>query len=271
MKGVGSENESAKILRLYIRGLVLLSIFALLPACAPSETAIQTAIAETAEAQPTETPIPTATTLPTVAPSPTPDCAALTLPVLAEIEPLLMEWDDALSLASSTARINLSAPVSELQSIRRDVDNITFPPCAQWRQQVILDYMNASIDSFVDFMQEKETSSDFNAELSSAYLEGLGRAMDPSKDQFDPPQTVTYLALITDLSTIYYYNARGETVANRSSGIWAQTLEGFSDHEMAGVRLQQESASFQCMIIVNGALYAEALGGDDITCGREIE
>jgi hypothetical protein len=53
-------------------GLMLLISFAItFSACAPSEVAIQTAIAQTEEARPTETPKPTNTTTSTPLPSPT--------------------------------------------------------------------------------------------------------------------------------------------------------------------------------------------------------
>src|SRR3989304_774454 len=44
---------------------------------------------------------------------------------------LAARWDDAEQLANVTARIALAGPLSDLQSIEREVENLTVPKCLE--------------------------------------------------------------------------------------------------------------------------------------------
>ncbi len=85
--------------------------------------------APTVTPTPTATPVPTATPAPTVTPQPT--CAELASAYIDEIKPLIVEWDDAASLANSTARIALPQVIPHLQQVRRQLDRLTPPACAR--------------------------------------------------------------------------------------------------------------------------------------------
>lgn len=64
-------------------------------------------------------------------------------------------WDDALHLADSTPRIQLATQISNLQQIRRDVEDQDWPECAQGAQRALVKAMNAAIDGFIAFMTDK--------------------------------------------------------------------------------------------------------------------
>jgi hypothetical protein len=45
-------------------------------------------------------------------------------------------WDDGSKLAASTSRMNLSARIADLQSIRRDLDKQEWPKCSQKAKKI---------------------------------------------------------------------------------------------------------------------------------------
>lgn len=97
---------------------------------------------------------PTVEPTPTAIPCPDNEIAAY----LGELDALLARWEDAVTLADSTSRIALSAPVANLQAIRQEAAALSAPPCAQHLQELQLIYMDFAIKGFLAFMQE---SSDF--------------------------------------------------------------------------------------------------------------
>ena len=66
------------------------------------------------EQTPTIEPSPTMAASPKVAASPTTTCAKLSASFMEEAVSIFEEWDNAIALASSTSRINLSGPVASL-------------------------------------------------------------------------------------------------------------------------------------------------------------
>ena len=77
-------------------------------------------------------------------------------------EAILHEWDDANQLASRTARIAISQPVSKLQDIRRKAQAVVPPTSAKATHEDLLSYMDAVIDGYLEFMgghnKQAETS-----------------------------------------------------------------------------------------------------------------
>ncbi|MCE5258551.1 MAG: hypothetical protein LLG44_05745 [Chloroflexi bacterium] len=100
---------------------------------------------------------PTAT--PEATPTPELTCSELTSQWLAEIGPLVREWDDALAVANSTARISLANPVKDLQRISRSLEEAPAPECAQQAKTYYINYVNAEIDVFIKFMAQEYTDA----------------------------------------------------------------------------------------------------------------
>lgn len=102
-------------------------------------------------AQPIDTPTPRPTNTSTP-PRVSAVCQSHTKDYLAQIEPLLAEWQDAVELADSTARIALSPMVRDMQRIRREIEDIPPPDCAQHGRSLLISGMDSIIDAFIDFM-----------------------------------------------------------------------------------------------------------------------
>lgn len=149
-----------------IRYALIVLLAVLLTGCASFlQPTIDAAVSATLTAvAPTITPEATMT--------PVPSCAAMTAAWLVEVEPLLEQWDDALVLAGSTARVNLSGPVGTLQQLARDIKAIEPPICAVDAYGYLVTYLDAKVDKFLLFMSQandmevgdKEVISNMNLE-----------------------------------------------------------------------------------------------------------
>jgi hypothetical protein len=73
------------------------------------------------------------------------------------VRSLFDEWNDASQVASSTARIALSGPVSELQALRRQAEALDVPLCAERAQAALLKHMDGMIESYLLFMRQENT------------------------------------------------------------------------------------------------------------------
>lgn len=105
-------------------------------------------------------PTPTATATATFTPTPVP-CVVQAESFVEDVEALFDDWDDATRLADNTARIALSGPVQQLQEIRRAVNDLDPPACAEPVQRAFISYMNFTIDGFLAFMAEEPHEKQF--------------------------------------------------------------------------------------------------------------
>jgi hypothetical protein len=72
-----------------------------------------------------------------------------------QIHDRMTEFQDAMDVAASTARMSLSGPVAELQSIRRATDDIEVPACLSEAKDFTVRGMQNYIQSFTAFMAEE--------------------------------------------------------------------------------------------------------------------
>lgn len=91
---------------------------------------------------------------------------------LGKVQPLLQEWDDAVDVAGSAARIALGTHVDKLQSIRRKAQNLTIPPCAEPAHEILVQYMNKTIEAFLSFMSDEAEAT------VEAHFKAAGRKLD---------------------------------------------------------------------------------------------
>lgn len=96
----------------------------------------------------------------------------------AEVQVLLTHWDDASSVAASTSRIALAAPISELQAIRRDLEGRELPVCMQKWQRLTLDGFAYSIEGYLAFMGNDEKTTEKMMILGSQQLVFAAEEMD---------------------------------------------------------------------------------------------
>ena len=86
--------------------------------------------------------------------TPTPDlCAPEHIAAQVErIHRLTREFEDASRLAANTAISNLYAPVSDLQRIHREAQDLSVPACLDKMHGAQLAYMKMVVDTLVTFM-----------------------------------------------------------------------------------------------------------------------
>lgn len=83
------------------------------------------------------------------------------------------KWSDASTLASSTARIALSGPVANLQTLRRETQAMIVPPCLDRAKATLLEGMGKEIEGFVIFMQNPAQLGDLLAQAPFAEAKHL--------------------------------------------------------------------------------------------------
>lgn len=151
----------------YIFPFLFLLVF--IPACAsaPSESVIQTAIAQTQAAVPPVTLTPAPTTEPTPAPSP-----CISEATHAQLSDILARFDDAVTLADSTPRIQLAEVIAEMQAIRREAGSLEVSECLGAIYPTLVTSMDAIIEGFTAFMAQKD------------YLDGLAQGF-TTRAEFD--------------------------------------------------------------------------------------
>lgn len=85
----------------------------------------------------------------------------------AKLDDVMSRWSDASIVAGSTARIALSAPVKDLQSIRREAEKLTVTPCLTRAQANMLVGMDAEILGYIKFMGDSK--ADITKDLVEKY------------------------------------------------------------------------------------------------------
>lgn len=106
---------------------------------------------------------------PTITPSPTPTCAQQTEVYRQEAADWLERFEDATELAASTSRMSLAGPISDMQTLARDVKDIEHPPCADMAQARMENYAATMVDAFLMFLSQ-EDDADVNATFDEALL-----------------------------------------------------------------------------------------------------
>lgn len=65
---------------------------------------------------------------------------------------VMARWDDAVTIATNTARMSLSTPISNLQAIKRDAAALTVPPCLAAGKAELLKGMELMLEGYLEFM-----------------------------------------------------------------------------------------------------------------------
>ena len=75
------------------------------------------------------------------------------------MKPLLQKWDDAITLANQTPRMQLAAQIQNLQSIRREVAAVEVQSCLQDTHAILLRAMDLQINGFLSFLAQDPDAS----------------------------------------------------------------------------------------------------------------
>lgn len=97
---------------------------------------------------------------------------------LKAVDDVVARWNDALKLASTTSRISLSGPVASLQSIKRDAEQLTVPPCLDQGRVDLVRSMSSTEKGFLVFMRNELRLGDV---LAQGDFEEAAKAMDAFK------------------------------------------------------------------------------------------
>ena len=71
------------------------------------------------------------------------------------------QWDDAISLAGSTPRIQLANSVSNLQKLKNDLNATEVSDCLAPAKGKFSKYMDNNIQLFLDFMRDADNDSSY--------------------------------------------------------------------------------------------------------------
>jgi len=234
--------------------------------------AVETAIAQTRQAGPVDTaiPQPTGTLKPTQEPTPiptaTPSCDDRIDTYLAELEKIFTEWDDANAIANSTARINLSQPTANLQEIRRRVEDIQPPECDTDPHQLMIQYMDHVIESYLSFMGEDDYLAGVLTEVAKLQLGYFWQAVERGDlPQSDPLVPIDYVVDSLGYRGVRYWDETGKEAGWRPEMPWTYHF----DAEPGSLLSVTDQSGGACAILIDGllnAIYASATASGDATC-----
>lgn len=137
--------------------VIVSCIFLTVPACssAPSEDAVQTAIALTQAAPSQESSTPTAEPSPAPTPKPRVSCPdEEVISYLDELDLLLEEFDDTVEIAGSTSRMGLAPVIQDMQSQKRDARRLDRPECANYLEDLVVVAIETKVDAFISFLSQ---------------------------------------------------------------------------------------------------------------------
>ena len=87
-----------------------------------------------------------------------------------ELNNIENRWVDTYDLASSTSRIALATPVSQLQEVKRDLQTTEVSECLKPAKEALSSYMNMHIKNFLNFMADQEISNSISSRKLVEYF-----------------------------------------------------------------------------------------------------
>jgi len=74
----------------------------------------------------------------------------------ASVDPLLEKYKDAFNVALSAPKIALTGPIAELQKLRREIEALNVPTCAQQAHKYLLASLQKNEEAFMNFQSGKD-------------------------------------------------------------------------------------------------------------------
>ncbi len=81
------------------------------------------------------------------------------------IDSLMARWVDATKVAGTTGRIALSGPVTTLQTLRRETEQLTVAPCMDQAKSLLVQSMGSTIEGYLVFMRNEMKIGDKLAQI----------------------------------------------------------------------------------------------------------
>lgn len=89
------------------------------------------------------------------------------------LDAVLVRWKDAVTLAGSTPRMSLPDQIARLQALRQETIALQMPECAAPSMKALLEHQDNTIESFLLFLRQSETTSAEKSEAASKALEAF--------------------------------------------------------------------------------------------------
>lgn len=188
-----------------------------------------------------------------------------------DIGGIAQRWDDSVQIASSTARINLSDRVAELNELRQEVRALDVPDCAAGLNidGQAISMMDNAIEMFNLFMLDR--SNDYETALYSIYQELFMDALTALKnEEGEPPNRIHYWAF-GDLGFEYDYLDSDNQVRTEASSVSDTNIiksVTLPDGLMPYLEVRG-SLPVVCIILVMGEETASEEGDEIATCGSQ--
>lgn len=178
---------------------------------------------------------------------------------------LVQRWNDTYEIANSTARINLSDRVAELNDLRQEARGLDEPDCASALgvKHLMVEMMGAAIDMFTEFMADNDIS--FEDAIHAMYIDLFIDSYEALlAGEPELPRWIHYLAVGETDYFLEYTDETGETVSHPRPGatnrvrdnpviISVQMPEG-TTAAMKVSNLNGGSNTLFCFIYVNGVI-----------------
>lgn len=71
------------------------------------------------------------------------------------LDALIGRWQDTVKVAGTTSRIALSGPVTAMQGLRREAEQLTVSPCMDQAKGHLVQHMGGTIEGFLVFMRNE--------------------------------------------------------------------------------------------------------------------
>lgn len=144
------------------------------------------------------------------------DCSEGLSAYMAEIEDPVERWNDAFDIAVSTPRMSLADPIQELQTISREVKDITPPACFKEVHDGYVEGMGTQIEMMLGFLADADydfDARDIDILIANFQIGGITASVEEYKN--DPDAFVQTLWEDTQAQI----NATLEPVEEESMGL----------------------------------------------------
>ena len=98
--------------------------------------------------------------------------------ILKRLDTMVVRWNDANMIASSTSRIALATPLTALQAIKREADAFAMPDCLKDGGSALISSMDNSVQGYLIFMRN---DASLGAKRSEAWFADAANLMDSYK------------------------------------------------------------------------------------------
>lgn len=201
-----------------------------------------------------------------------------------DVDDLLIRWQDAVQVASATARVSLSGPVADLQSIKREARDLSEPFCAGQIgfQDKMTNMMDTSVETFVEFMAGGPSEDTFGpyelavADYSMAQDLFLDALQVLQNEEDNLPRRIHYYVLGQSGFDVEYIDESGEFVRGNTGFGRLETDEMpvvytviIPEEERAAVKIYNPryvSVELNCVLYANGVEMVSKSDTAGVTC-----